>query len=620
MLLAPFALALAVLAVPIILMYVLKLRRQEHTVPSTFLWRQALEDVQANAPWQRLRFNILLLLQLLVLTALVLALARPAYSRSHVIAGDLVVIVDESYGMQAHDVAPSRFAVALARARTLASELGGTNVMSVIGMGAQPHLAIAASGDGDAINRAISSLRVGVDQPNFLEALSLAASLARAGQNTRVVVITSRDSGIATLPIRVNFPVDIERVGGQLHDLGVTGFSASQAVSAVHAVASLSNFGSQAARSDLELFVDGQIADVRPLTIPGRSEQHVFWSDIPPGAQRLEVHLTHADDVTTDKSAWAAVPVEPPRRVLLVSRGDFFLEAALASDSSVTVSVVPPASFSPEMERSFDLVIFDGALPPAVSIASTLLIAPPSGRVGAIRFTSNVAGGTVEASSQGSPASLLRYVDLSDVHIAQVRSVTLPGWMQPLATSNGHTVLAAGQDGTTRFALMSLDLQKSDWPLRVSFPIVLQNVLQYLAPGLTLGQTTVTTGAAVTLFPPPGTRLLNVRSPDGRVEQLKPPFPAFTDTTRPGLYTVNAVGPRFTGAAAAGRKAVFAVNFFPARPAPAGGAATLHVGHVEAGKTLTSSVPTSIIGLFVVLALLLLSAEWWIAFRGTRLL
>src|SRR5947209_1487497 len=109
MLLAPLALILSLLAVPIILMYVLKLRRQEFVVPSTFLWRQVLQDVQANAPWQRLRFNILLLLQLLALAALVFALARPAYSRSNVIAGDVIVIVDQSYGMQAQDVHPSRF-------------------------------------------------------------------------------------------------------------------------------------------------------------------------------------------------------------------------------------------------------------------------------------------------------------------------------------------------------------------------------------------------------------------------------------------------------------------------------------------------------------------------------
>src|SRR5579864_7006480 len=111
----PLALALCLLSIPIVLMYVLKLRRQQHVVSSTLLWRRALDDVQANAPWKRLRPSMLLLLQLLALLVLVLALAGPAYTSPQHAAGDLVVIVDESYGMQAHDVAPSRFAVALSQ-------------------------------------------------------------------------------------------------------------------------------------------------------------------------------------------------------------------------------------------------------------------------------------------------------------------------------------------------------------------------------------------------------------------------------------------------------------------------------------------------------------------------
>lgn len=234
-----------------------------------------------------------------------------------------------------------------------------------------------------------------------------------------------------------------------------------------------------------------------------------------------------------------------------MSRGDFFLEAALADDPSVQLSVAPPAGYRAGMERGYDLVIFDGFLPPALPTNSTLLVAPPAGRSGPLRFAGALTAGAVNAASAGPLAGLLQYVDLGDVHVAQVRAVTLPGWMQPLATSNGHPVLAAGEEGTARFALVSFDLQHSDWPLRVSFPIMLQNLLQYLAPGLTLGQTTITTGQAVTFFPRPGTRALEVVRPDGGVDQLKPPFPPFTDTSRPGLYTVQEAG---AGTATAGRQ------------------------------------------------------------------
>ena len=66
----PFATPLALLGllfVPaVVAMYLLRLRRDESVVPSTLLWQRLVADVEANAPWQRLRRSLLLLLQLLL--------------------------------------------------------------------------------------------------------------------------------------------------------------------------------------------------------------------------------------------------------------------------------------------------------------------------------------------------------------------------------------------------------------------------------------------------------------------------------------------------------------------------------------------------------------------------
>ena len=60
--LTPLAFLGGLLAIPIILLYMLRLRRREVTISSTFLWQQLLQDREANTPWQRLRRNLLLLL------------------------------------------------------------------------------------------------------------------------------------------------------------------------------------------------------------------------------------------------------------------------------------------------------------------------------------------------------------------------------------------------------------------------------------------------------------------------------------------------------------------------------------------------------------------------------
>src|SRR3954470_11600939 len=94
---------LGLLAVPIVLLYVLRQKRPDVAVSSTLLWSKALADMRASTPFQKLRRNLLLLLQLLILAALVLTLMRPIIqaSASQTQAG--VIVIDATASMQAHD-------------------------------------------------------------------------------------------------------------------------------------------------------------------------------------------------------------------------------------------------------------------------------------------------------------------------------------------------------------------------------------------------------------------------------------------------------------------------------------------------------------------------------------
>src|SRR5882724_1423759 len=103
--LSPLAAGIAAaIAVPsLLILYFLKLRRREMPVSSTFLWKKAVQDLQVNAPFQRLRKNLLLFLQMALLLMLILALSRPV-SNFTPGAGKLsVVLIDRSASMNATD-------------------------------------------------------------------------------------------------------------------------------------------------------------------------------------------------------------------------------------------------------------------------------------------------------------------------------------------------------------------------------------------------------------------------------------------------------------------------------------------------------------------------------------
>jgi len=120
------AITAAAVAVPLLLLlYFLKLKRREHIVSSTLLWKRAVQDLQVNAPFQRLRKNLLLLLQLLMLIALLLALAGPILSLTSARARRYVLLIDQSASMGAKDVKPSRLEEAKRQARVFVESLRG---------------------------------------------------------------------------------------------------------------------------------------------------------------------------------------------------------------------------------------------------------------------------------------------------------------------------------------------------------------------------------------------------------------------------------------------------------------------------------------------------------------
>ncbi|HKG23530.1 MAG TPA: BatA domain-containing protein, partial [Blastocatellia bacterium] len=104
----------------IILFYLLKLKRSRRVVPSVFLWQRALEEMEANAPFKKLRRSLLLLLQLLALAGLVFALARPLINTRSLSSGSSILIIDSTASMSTRDEnGRSR----LDRARELAREM-----------------------------------------------------------------------------------------------------------------------------------------------------------------------------------------------------------------------------------------------------------------------------------------------------------------------------------------------------------------------------------------------------------------------------------------------------------------------------------------------------------------
>src|SRR5215210_3748331 len=220
----PFATPLALLGlvfVPLVVaMYLLKLRRDEAVVPSTLLWSRLLADVEANAPWQRLRRSLLLLLQLLLVIVLALLAARPFLDRPAGLARDIVLIVDASASMAATDVAPTRLAAAKQAAVDALRDLPSGGKVSVIAAGRTARVVTTGSSDLARVRHSIMSIDATASTGDLGDALRLASALAARSGDAEILVAT--DAALANAPEgSLDAPVRVLQVGRETNNQAI---------------------------------------------------------------------------------------------------------------------------------------------------------------------------------------------------------------------------------------------------------------------------------------------------------------------------------------------------------------------------------------------------------------
>ncbi|MDP9383294.1 MAG: VWA domain-containing protein [Chloroflexota bacterium] len=590
---APLALALGLLSVPLVLLYLLKPRREERVVPSTFLWRQALEEVQANAPWQKLKRNLLLLLQLIILSLLVLALARPLLNSGIAPGGDLVLILDTSQSMAATDVRPSRWEAAVHRVRELAQNAGVGSRVAVVTAGPTPRLLAGPTADKTAVANALSDLGAPHGDSNLRDAAILARSVA--GRLKEPTILLVGDGGpVASEAAPVPYTVRFDPVKGTGANAGILGLSTRSGATGRQLWVSIGNYG-PARAATLSFSVDGKLVDAAKVQLPADTVTGVARDDLPPGAV-IQAKLDVQDSLEADNTAWHVDAQGPPARVLLLGQESRFLERALSLLPDV--QVFKGKSGAPH-EPGYDIYVFNGDAPAQLPPGNVLLLGPKNSALLPVR-------GEMEGlpvTSQKEDSLLLRFVDLSNTSIARASRLSLPDWMETLASSGDVPLLVAGETQGRKVVALAFSPENSDLPLQVAFPVLVDNLMRHLRPQPPAVSGAVRPGETVQL--PAPQQPLTVVSPDGRHARIAAGTGAYAATSLPGVYEVRnqrgAVVSRFAvNAGSANESRITESSQTPLRTDGARPDAPQRPGGAERWWPLA------------LLALLVLLAEWWL--------
>jgi len=531
--LAPLAAALAITLPAIVALYFLRIRRPTRIVPALDLWPDQIRDRQANVPWQRLRFSWLLLLQLLVAAVLVAAAVQPALSASANLAPHTIVLIDASASMQAKDVEPSRLDEAKRQVGAMIDQLGPQDRMTLIAVQSTARIVGSGSGDHDALHRALNAIAPANGPADLSAALSLASGIVRAGEESRAYLFSD---GILE-PLRTSFanglpfPIEYRRIGVSGENVGLTSLVVRAGAQSRAAYLRVHNFGQQPRSFTLEWRSDAGLIDVRSVSLAaGQAEDLAL--PVPDAANTVTARIEAKDNFGLDDSVTAVARAPRAFHVLLVTPGNVFLEQALRLRTDFQLDVIAPAAY--RSSTSYAMTVFDRYSPSAMPDAPFVMVDPPAGSP--LAGGAQVGIGRVRASDAGDP--LLNNVSLQDVHIAKSQDMRASTFGRALITSL-QTPLVLVRDAPFRQVLVGFDIHDSDLPLRIGFPVLMQNLSEWMLPP-SVPSRSFHPDETVTIVPENGAKTVTVVRPDGSRRQLATgSIATFADTDLLGVYMVE---------------------------------------------------------------------------------
>jgi Ca-activated chloride channel homolog len=583
--------------------YIIKMRRRRFEVPFSHLWKRVLEQKDANALWKQLKRFLSLLF---ILGILLFAALDPTLGAIDRKARSVVILLDASASMKAMDGdegnTQSRLAAAKVKAKGLIDSMGGGDVAMIMKVDGQATPMSRFTSDAPMLNKIVDGIEASDTPADLTRALGAAADALRDRKNPLIVLISDGAypeqqlglvtwDGGKTAPAPAPAPaaikpdpkapgtwnaknlamVDLTKldvrylpVGKKSENVGIVAFNVRRYIAnkaAYEVYIEVQNFGSEPANRQLALYNGDTAVDINKIQLaPGQRVKKIY-TKLPANADnRLRAVLRPgegagaSDLFALDDQAFALLPARKKQKILLVTVDNLFLEGALLVYDNIDERKVRPDEYEqkPAIADGFDVVIFDDYTPKVLPAPpASLLFFHPTGADSPFAITREVKAPHITEIDEGHP--VMRWVSMSDVYMDKslVFAPDAKKGESTVAFAVRDSVIAAKRDGKRKilafgFSLPSLGRDSAtDLPLRVAFPMLLVNTLDWFAGDQTDLLTTYSTGTRerVPLDGVVGATQAEVKGPDGIVTQT-PVIDGLATfyASRVGYYDVAAKG------------------------------------------------------------------------------
>lgn len=496
---------------PVIMLYILKRKYKEEVISSSLLWKEVYKNTRANAPWEKFKKNIMLLLQIIIILSVILALMSPFISIGGKSYKNVIMVIDNTASMNTiYDDSNSR----LEQGKTLAKEYlnstkEGTNTY-IISYDGTSNLLLNGDFNKSNASSIIDKISTSYGSGDISDVVSFVKAIGDGiGEEYEALIFTDKQVAISDINGRIVY------LGNSGLNASVDNVSHKFVDDKVKVIANVTNNGDSLYEGDFSLYNGEELVAVEGVTLQvGESKTLSFQLDSL-NSDYLKGELSRKDILTEDNTYYHVVNENKVKKILLVTDENVFLEKAFGIIENTEVYKTNDVSNITDNDE-YDLYVFDNKMPEVMPRKGSILFINPNSN----EFFNVLEGGEI-GQATAVKGSVSSYLEDTQFTLSEYNIIETPYYGTNILTIDDNSIGFKGEINDRKIAALSFDLHSTDFALKKEFPILIYELGEELISTGMVYSNNFKAGEKIVVKSSDFESEINVTYPTGDIKGLK---------------------------------------------------------------------------------------------------
>lgn len=496
---------------PVIMLYILKRKYKEEVISSSLLWKEVYKNTRANAPWEKFKKNIMLLLQIIIILSVILALMSPFISIGGKSYKNVIMVIDNTASMNTiYDDSNSR----LEQGKTLAKEYlnstkEGTNTY-IISYDGTSNLLLNGDFNKSNASSIIDKISTSYGSGDISDVVSFVKAIGDGiGEEYEALIFTDKQVAISDINGRIVY------LGNSGLNGSVDNVSHKFVDDKVKVIANVTNNGDSLYEGDFSLYNGEELVAVEGVTLQvGESKTLSFQLDSL-NSDYLKGELSRKDILIEDNTYYHVVNENKVKKILLVTDENVFLEKAFGIIENTEVYKTNDVSNITDNDE-YDLYVFDNKMPEVMPRKGSILFINPNSN----EFFNVLEGGEI-GQATAVKGSVSSYLEDTQFTLSEYNIIETPYYGTNILTIDDNSIGFKGEINDRKIAALSFDLHSTDFALKKEFPILIYELGEELISTGMVYSNNFKAGEKIVVKSSDFENEINVTYPNGDIKGLK---------------------------------------------------------------------------------------------------